>query len=169
MPAGHAGAGLRLPDLLKRVYRPAASGASAMRYLVLAIALTCSPPALAQALNASLAGSLNGLLFGGLQGGVASGFSSEVGPRQGPLMPGQTFEYRDFTAERELERLGFTPGACAPSQLDLNHTGCRSIREFSARSASSYDLSIQAMGQLPGQTLQGVTLDIGPGPAGQLD
>lgn len=140
-----------------------------MRGLVVVFALTAGVPALAQGLDASVGNSVDGLLFGSLKGGLASGFSADLGPRQGPLLPGQTFESRDAAAEREMERLGFAPGACAPSQLDLHNTGCRPIREFSARSFSPYDLSIQAMGPLSGQTLQGLTLPSQPGPAGPLD
>lgn len=140
-----------------------------MRVLALAFALTFSGPALAQSLNASLPSGLNGVLFGSLQGGIQSGFRTDVGPRQGPLMPGQTFDYTDFTAQQQLQQLGFSLGGCAPTQLDRNHSGCRPIREFQSARPSAYDQSIQAMGPLGGLTLQGQTLAQEPGPAGPLE
>ena len=86
-------------------------------------------------------------------------------------MPGQTYEndYTDYTAEQRLQQLGFTVGACALTQLDRNHSGCRPIREFLSGGSSTYDLSIQAMGPLGGLTLEGVTLSPGAGPASPFE
>ncbi|WP_375458835.1 hypothetical protein [uncultured Enterovirga sp.] len=133
--------------------------------------LISSGPAWPQSLDGSLNGSINTALFGSLEGGVASGLSATVGPRQGPLMPGQSFDdnNRDFVARQELERAGFSLDACAPTQLDLNHSGCRPIRELSARAFSNYDLSMQAMRPLGGLILEGQMLDAEAGPAGPLD
>lgn len=121
--------------------------------LGLFLVVLASGPVAAQSLDGSLSSQLNGGIASGLNGGIASGLAATLGSTQ----MGST---RAITGRRELEH-----GGCAPSQFDLNHTGCRPIREFGLGSISSYDLSIQAMGPLQDVTLQGLTLDLGAGPA----
>ncbi len=130
-----------------------------MRMFVALAVIGIAGPAFAQSLDGSLGGGLQGGLSSGLgAGGLTSGLDGTLGSRQ----QGRT--------RARLEENGFSPeGACAPSQIDLNHSGCRPIRELSAGSISNYDLSIQAMRPLAGQELQGLTLDPGRGPVDSLD
>lgn len=130
-----------------------------MRIRVALLVLTFAGPALAQTLDGSLGGGIQGGITSGLgNGGLQSGLDSSLGTRQ----QGRT--------RARLEENGFSQeGSCAPTQIDLNHTGCRPLREFTAGSISNYDLSIQATRPITGLQLQGLTVEPGPGPAGPLD
>lgn len=130
-----------------------------MRIAILAATLAALLPTslLAQGFNASIAGDIGSGLNAGLQGGVPSGLFGSFGPE------------RRSAAQTEMGPYLPEFGGCAPGQFDLNHSGCRPLREFSADSISTYDLSVQAMSPLSGMTLQGMTLSAGPGPAGPLD
>ena len=130
-----------------------------MRFPTAILLLTLAGPVSAQSLDGSLGGGLQGGISSGLgAGGLQSGLDGGLGNRQ----QGRT--------RARLEENGFSQeGACAPSQIDLNHSGCRPIREFTPGSISNYDLSIQAMRPLAGQQVQGLVMEPGPGPAGPLD
>ena len=131
-----------------------------MRALLLVAAILAAPsPVVAQSLD----GSLNGLLFGnlnsGLTGSLMSGLDGSIGTTQ------------RSRSRAQLEQEGFGAiGACAPTQIDRNHTGCRPIREFGLDYQSSgYDTSIQAMRPLGSVTLDSLILAPAPGPAGPLE
>lgn len=130
-----------------------------MRIRAALLVLALAGPASAQSLDGSIASGLQGGISSGLgAGGLQSGLESSLGTRQ----QGRT--------RARLDESGFGPdGSCAPSQIDLNHTGCRPVREFTAGSVSNYDLSIQQMRPLTGLQLQGLTIEPGPGPAGPID
>lgn len=126
--------------------------------LGLCFAILSAGCGMAQSLDGSLSSQLNGGIASGLNGGISSGLASTLGSTQ----QGST---RAITGRRGLDY-----GGCAPSQLDLNHTGCRPLREIELElrlgAFSSYDQSIQAMGPLQDVILRGLTLDPGLGPAG---
>lgn len=130
-----------------------------MRLPIVLLFLTLGGAATAQTLDGSLGSGVQGGVSSGLgAGGLQSGLDSSLGTRQ----QGRT--------RARLEENGFSgEDACAPGQIDLNRTGCRPVREFTANSISNYDLSIQAMRPMTGQQLQGLALDLGAGPAGPID
>lgn len=121
---------------------------------VFGLVLIASGPALAQSLDGSINSGLGGGIGSGLGGGIQSGLPGTLGSTE-----------RGRTGAR-IDRMEVDTGGCAPGQVSLNRSGCRPIREVIQDAPSSYDLSIQAMSPLQGQTLRGLTLDPGSGPAG---
>lgn len=108
-----------------------------------------------QTLGGAVPSGINGGFQAGLNGGIASGFQSGLGSNEG-------------SGRAQTGRRGLTDVTCAPTQMDYNHTGCRPVREMGLEGGgmSLYDMSVQAMGPLQGLTLQGLTLEMGAGPAG---
>lgn len=122
-----------------------------MRAAILLLVLILLPAAAeAQGLNGGIAGGLNSGFSGSINGGISSGLVGAVGAlgqKPGAIRTGS-----------ELERLGFFLGSCAPGQVDINHTGCRPIRELGIDSVSTYDRSLAGTRPLADVTLQGLTL-----------
>ena len=126
------------------------------------LTLLLTGPASAQQLD----GSLNGLLFGSLNSGLSGNLPSSLSGTLGQAQEGRT------RAQTQLEERGFgAAGSCAPGQLDLNHSGCRPVAEFRSGLAGTtlYDQSAQGLRPLISNTLDGLILTEGGGPAGPLE
>lgn len=148
-----------------------------MRAWIFAAVVTSVAPAWAQSLDGSINATIFGGITSGFQGSLSGGIDSGLGSRQVSRTAAilsadgfaSTLNAGDAYTRQALERQGVSFDDCAPTQISVNRSGCRPIRDLATMTKSTYDTSLEAMRPLGGLTLSGQTLSPQAGPAGPLD